>query len=130
MKNFVFNVIVLSVLFTYGVDGQCYDCVLTSFGDVKIGEEGCGNPFDSSGIQTTPCGGPCVTIYSETEEDEDMPATTTVMRSCHRDVEGVPCIDLTDFEFSGMTLSQTCCSGALCNDNEVGGGASANNVAV
>ncbi|XP_022105741.1 uncharacterized protein LOC110987364 [Acanthaster planci] len=121
MKTFVFNVIILSVLSTYGVDGQCYNCTLISMGSMNTGAEGCGNPFDSSGIQTIPCAGPCVTIYSESEGDEIVPAVTSTLRTCHNEYYGgLPCTDVTNFELSGVTLSQTCCSGALCNDNEFG----------
>ncbi|XP_022105688.1 uncharacterized protein LOC110987337 [Acanthaster planci] len=123
MKTFIVSVIVVSVLFTYGADGQCYNCTFINMGEMKEGEEGCGNPFDSWGIKTIPCAGPCKTIYLETEGNEDWKPGSATFRTCHNEVlEGVGCTDMTDFEVSGMTLSQTCCSGALCNDNEFGGG--------
>ncbi|XP_022105687.1 uncharacterized protein LOC110987336 [Acanthaster planci] len=122
MKTFIFSVILVSVLSTYDADGRCYDCTLTSIGDIQEGQQSCGNPFDGWGIQTVPCTGPCKTIYSEIQEDADVPPITVTIRSCHdEDLEGVPCVDLDNFEWEGMTLSQSCCLGELCNDNELGG---------
>ncbi|XP_038050643.1 uncharacterized protein LOC119723833 [Patiria miniata] len=114
------NLTVIAVLLflgTRGANAQCYNCSHSEVGQgmMETGQKGCADPFIASGIDRITCNGKCTKtkMVMQPSPDGRQPAMYMISRSCSP--HGAPCVEGDQVLMNNATMSQFCCTGALCN---------------